>query len=182
MTNVVVVFPKPENARNIRNLLVRGGYEVAAVCTSGTAALQAADRLGEGILVCGYRFPDMLYYQLHESLPPTFSMLLVASQRVIEEGVPKGIKSVCMPLKAQELLDAVEELSASHARERRRRKAALRKRSEEEQQRIDQAKALLMERNHMSEEEAHRYLQKTSMDNGTNIVETAEMLLSLFGS
>ena len=31
----------------------------------------------------------------------------------------------------------------------------------------------------MSEEEAHRYLQKTSMDSGTNLVETAEMLFAL---
>ena len=36
-----------------------------------------------------------------------------------------------------------------------------------------------MERNHMTEEEAHRYLQKTSMDSGTNLVETAQMLLTL---
>ena len=36
-----------------------------------------------------------------------------------------------------------------------------------------------MERNHMSEEEAHRYLQKSSMESGTNIVETAEMVLSM---
>lgn len=31
-----------------------------------------------------------------------------------------------------------------------------------------------MERNNMSEGEAHRYLQKNSMDSGTNMVETAE--------
>ena len=36
-----------------------------------------------------------------------------------------------------------------------------------------------MERNHMTEEEAHRYLLKTSMDSGTNLVETAQMLLTL---
>ena len=34
-------------------------------------------------------------------------------------------------------------------------------------------------RNNMSEEEAHRYLQKSSMDSGTNMVETAEMVLSI---
>ena len=39
-----------------------------------------------------------------------------------------------------------------------------------------------MERNHMTEEEAHRYLQKTSMDSGTNLVETAQMLLDVDGS
>ena len=44
---------------------------------------------------------------------------------------------------------------------------------------ISEAKALLMERNHMSEEEAHRYLQKSSMDSGTNMLETAQMVLTI---
>ena len=41
------------------------------------------------------------------------------------------------------------------------------------------AKAVLMQRNHLTEEEAHRYIQKCSMDNGTNMVETAQMILML---
>ena len=36
-----------------------------------------------------------------------------------------------------------------------------------------------MERNNMTEEEAHRYIQKCSMDSGTNLVETAQMVLTL---
>ena len=36
-----------------------------------------------------------------------------------------------------------------------------------------------MARNHMTEEEAHRYIQKCSMDSGTNMAETAEMVLSV---
>ena len=44
---------------------------------------------------------------------------------------------------------------------------------------INQAKALLMERNNMTEEEAHRYIQKCSMDSGTNMLETAQMVISL---
>ena len=32
----------------------------------------------------------------------------------------------------------------------------------------------------MTEEEAHRYLQKRSMDNGTNMVETSYMVLQVF--
>ena len=39
--------------------------------------------------------------------------------------------------------------------------------------------AVLMERNNMSEEEAHRYLQKCSMESGTNMVETAHMVLTI---
>ena len=44
---------------------------------------------------------------------------------------------------------------------------------------IENAKALLMERNKFSEEEAHRYIQKRSMENGTGLVEVSQMILSL---
>ena len=44
---------------------------------------------------------------------------------------------------------------------------------------IEQAKALLMERHHMTEPEAHKYLQKCAMDSGTGLLETAEMVISL---
>ena len=54
------------------------------------------------------------------------------------------------------------------------------KRSSADQGVINQAKSLLMEKNGLTEEEAHRYLQKRSMDNGTNMVETAYMVLQVF--
>ena len=66
MVNVIVVFTNLENAKSVRNLLNRNGYSVAGVCTSGAQALQAADRLTDGIIVCGYKFSDMLYTELHE--------------------------------------------------------------------------------------------------------------------
>lgn len=179
MANIIVVFPKREDAGAIRSILVRNGYSVAAVCTSGTAALQAADRLNEGIVVCGYRYRDMLFDQLYDSLPPTFQMLLLASERVLDEGIPRGVAGVCMPLKVQELLENLEELQLSMERIRKKKKSKGRVRSEAEQKVIAEAKALLMEKNHMTEEEAHRYLQKTSMDSGTGFVETAQMLLCL---
>ena len=36
-----------------------------------------------------------------------------------------------------------------------------------------------MKNRNMSEEEAHRYLQKNSMDSGNSMVETARMVLDL---
>ena len=50
---------------------------------------------------------------------------------------------------------------------------------DQDREMIEQAKAVLMERNSFSEDEAHRYIQKRSMDNGTGLVETAQMILSL---
>ena len=51
MINIIVVFSKRENAVNIRNILVRAGMNVSAVCLTGAKALQYADTLGEGIVV-----------------------------------------------------------------------------------------------------------------------------------
>lgn len=36
-----------------------------------------------------------------------------------------------------------------------------------------------MERKQITEEEAHRYIQKISMDSGTGLSETAEMILQM---
>ena len=52
-------------------------------------------------------------------------------------------------------------------------------RSDDDKKIINQAKALLMERHRMTEPEAHKYLQKCAMDSGTNLLETAEMIISL---
>ena len=64
-------------------------------------------------------------------------------------------------------------------RKRKKRKKEAKNRDPKQQETIRRAKELLMERNNMSEGEAHRYLQKSSMDNGTNMVETAQMILTL---
>lgn len=94
MAGVIVVFPKSDDAKSIRNLLVRNGYDVAAVCTSGAQALSAADRIGSGVVVCGYKYPDMLYEELYENVMPSFAMLLLASGRALGEGVAEGVVSV----------------------------------------------------------------------------------------
>lgn len=179
MAGVIVVFPRADDAKSIRNLLMRNGYEVSAVCTSGAQALYAADRLGAGVVVCGYKYPDMMYEELYENIAPSFAMLLVASARAIGEGVAEGVVSVTMPLKVHELLSTLDMVLHQVERRKKKRRTMPPQRSEQEKKDIQEAKRLLMERNHMTEEEAHRYLQKTSMDSGTNLVETAQMLLTL---
>ena len=60
---------------------------------------------------------------------------------------------------------------------RRLERAARPQRSQEELALIDRAKALLMDRNGMTEEQAHRYLQKKSMDSGAKLIQTAQQVL-----
>ena len=179
MTNIMVTFSKLEDGRNIKNILVRNGYQVVAVCTSGAQAIAAADGLSGGIVVSGYRFQDMIYTECRQCLPPAFSYLLIASPSRLGEKPPEGVIYLPMPLKVCDLLGTVEMMVQAQMRIKRKQKSRPKERSREEQELISKAKALLMERNNMTEAEAHRYIQKCSMDSGTNLVETAQMVISL---
>lgn len=54
-----------------------------------------------------------------------------------------------------------------------------RKWTAEEQEYIDKAKKVLMDKSHMTEPEAFRYIQKISMDSCTNMAETAKKIILL---
>ena len=179
MTRIIVAFPKAENGKNIKNVLVRNGYQVVCVCTNGAQVIQEANGLQDGIVVCTYKLSDMIYQELVECLPPGFDTIVISTKdQWVENGTP-GIVGLAVPLKIHELLSTVEMVSYNLERKRRKRRQAPRKRTKEEQELVDLAKAILMERNQMTEDEAHRYLQKTSMDNGTSFTETAQMILGM---
>lgn len=179
MTNVIVAFSKPEDAKSIKNVLIRNGFSVIAVCTSGAQVLNCADGLSNGIVVSGYRLMDMIYEELHDFLPNGFDMLLLSSPNRWSDSMPSDLVCLSMPLKAQDLVDTVQMMAQTQHRLRKKSRAQPQSRSFEDQELIDRAKDLLMERNSMTETEAHRYIQKCSMDSGTNLVETAQMIMSL---
>lgn len=146
---------------------------------TGAQALASVNNLENGILICGSRFIDMMYMEIHDYLPPEFQMLLIASPTSIQEREVENLVCLELPMKVHELLQTLEMMEGQIRRRRKRLRNIPRQRSEEDRQMIEQAKALLMDRNKFSEEEAHRYIQKRSMENGTGLVEVAQMILSL---
>lgn len=106
-------------------------------------------------------------------------MLLVASPVKLQECAIGDIMCLSMPIHSHELVSTLQTMMLDVMRPRKKPiRPQPKRRSEKEQKVIDDAKALLMERNNLSEEEAHKYIQKLSMDSGNNLVETAEMILA----
>ncbi len=179
MINIIVVLPKLEDAKGVRGILVKNGFPVTAVCTTGAQALSQLDDLNDGIIICGYKMTDMIYSELRDCLPKGFEMLLMVSRNVMIDCMDNDIICLSMPLKVHDLVNTVDMMSQAIMRRRRKAKLAPRPRSEEETALIREAKQLLMNRNNMTEEEAYRYIQKCSMDSSTNMVETAQMVLTM---
>lgn len=106
-------------------------------------------------------------------------MVTISSREQWEDNGDDSVVSLSQPLKVHELISTMEMVVCNVERIRKKRRSQPRHRSREEQELIERAKNILMERNNMTESEAHRYLQKTSMDNGTSFTETAQMILSM---
>ena len=178
MQKIIVAFGHSEDSRKIKSILMQHGYEVALCCTTGARVLSVCDDAG-ALVICGYRLPDMNCLELAEDLPPGCPILLIARpQRVEETDFPPGMVFLPLPLKIPDLLSTLE-IMLHGIRKRRRSGREKPGRSEKDRRIIEKAKQILMERNHMTEPEAHRYLQKCAMDSGNSMADTAAMLIAM---
>lgn len=178
MGTVVVVLPKLEDSKKVQKILLNHGFSDVFACANGSAALQEINRHSHGMVISGCRLKDMHYSELLENLPEHFEMVVMGSANVVGEAAGSGLLALTTPLKSYDLVNTVEMVLGQM--DRRYKKSRPKKRDEREENYIRNAKQLLMERNYLTEEEAHRYIQKCSMDNGTNMVETAQMILTLY--
>ena len=87
-----------------------------------------------------------------------------------------NVHYLSMPLKAHSLIETMREIVSSISNNPNRKKHRPKERTREELQLLDEVKRLLMENNRISEEEAHRYIQKRSMDSGVSLIEMAKMI------
>ncbi len=178
MGSIIVAMPKIEDARKINEILKSRGMQMIEICTTGDSVLSKVHQLDSGVVICTRNLKDMYCNQIAENLPDYFEMLLLTSKEGIMD-CPPNVVTVTMPFRVSDLVSSVEMLLMQIERRIRKDKTKVKKRSKEEQETINQAKAVLMERNNMTEQEAFRYIQKCSMDSGTNMVETAQMILIL---
>ena len=123
---------------------------------------------------------DMLYTEIRENLPEDFQMLLMARENLLPQLVDNDLVCLPMPARAGDLVQTVAMMQNAVEIRVKKRKSRPKARSKEDMEALSAAKALLMARNNMTEPEAHRYIQKTAMDTGTSLVETAQMALDLF--
>lgn len=177
--NIIVAFPKLEMAKKIRGILVRSGYSSIIACTNGAQILNQVRHMDYGIVILPMRLTDLHYREVLENLPPGFKTIVLARKSDWEAADNENVIALSMPMTVHDLTSTVNMVAYSVEKIRRRNRNKPRQRSEEEKKMINQAKSVLMDRNNMSENDAHRYLQKTSMENGCSMTETAQMILSM---
>ena len=164
MDRVVLAFSKDETADKIKMMLDGSGYDVYTVCHSKAELLRTVSDMDEVLIIMGYKLPD-------GTVDDVYDDLMEERQSGIYN---QDIFVVTLPLNRQLLINSVETFVGII--ERRKHRA---KRTPEEEKIIRDAKAYLMETHRMSEEQAHRFIQKRSMDTGAKFIDTARMILNI---
>ncbi len=179
MGSVLIAMPKAEDAGRIAATIRNQGmlFDIS-ICSTGAEVLRTANDRDYGVIICTKSLKDMRYMELAEMMPNYFGMIVLTTDMSLEITSDQMVKLI-MPFKTRDLLNTIDMIAQGFYRSLRKKKKAPLKRTAEEQKVIDSAKALLMDRNGMSEPEAFRYIQKNSMDSGRSLVEAAQMILVL---
>lgn len=174
MGKIVLAFSRDETAEKIRHMLDGSGHDVIAVCHSQAEILRVIADLDEVLIIMGYKLPDAVVDDIADELREGQKLISLIKFERREMIRNDDILVVTLPINRQSLLSAIETLWGVIERIRRKPK-----RTCEEKEIIERAKLLLMEKYHMDEAQAHRFIQKRSMDTGGKFADTARLILGI---
>lgn len=175
MERVIVAFESEKTCHRIKEIIEQEGLAPCMICRSGAEVKRAVAKQYASTIICGFKLPDTSAASLFADLPANCSILLVANQSQLDLCDDDGVFKLTAPVSRGDLTGSVKMLLQLYQKPQRDTRP---RRSEEEQSLIRQAKTVLMYRNGMTEEEAHRFLQKQSMDQGVKLADTARMVLA----
>lgn len=181
MKSVIIAFQNPEAAETIRRVVQLGGYGVCGVCSGGAEVLRMLEWSTASTVVCGYRLKDTTAADIYPDLPRGVGMLvLLAQNQAGTVELPYGIQSINLPVSRTALLDALKTVIMINDKPAVKKSGEDKRpgRSDSDKQTIARAKKLLMEQNNMTEDQAHRFIQRVSMNNGSKMVDTAAAILA----
>lgn len=166
-----MAFGNEANSRRLRKILESGLGLECRLCHSGGEVRRLAVQQQVRLVITGWMLSDGPTDQLILDLPRECAHILIARPGQLNQCM-EGVIGLPAPLPQNDLVSTVRmllgDLSAPNP---------VPLRGKREWREIDAAKRLLMDRNHMSEAQAHRFLQKTSMDTCSSMVQTAQRVL-----
>ncbi|WP_444645399.1 ANTAR domain-containing response regulator [Caproiciproducens sp. R1] len=180
MSSILVANSNADYAKKIAAVLRTGGLNVSGVCTTGSQVIDFANRhYHGGVVVCSVKLMDMPALNLPRSVGSNYDFLFIVKSQQMDISESLSCASLIMPINRMDLLSSVNMLLNISDYSSLTIKKKIANGNYDEKQVIEQAKNILMERNNFTEPQAHRFIQKKSMDSGKKMIETAMIILNL---
>ncbi len=180
MSGILVANSNADCAKKIAAVLRSGGLNVGGVCTTGSQVIDFTNRQYDGgVVVCSLRLMDMPALDLPRIIGPDYDFLYIvkSQQSNISDSLPCA--SLIQPINRMSLISSVNMLLSIADYTSLTIKKKIASGTLDEKQVVEKAKSLLMQRNNFTEPQAHRFIQKKSMDTSKKMIETAMIILSL---
>ena len=172
MREIIIASQNPQAAERIRSILQSDHIFTANVYRSGADVLSFASIRPDAVVICG-KLPDMSAAALAGMLPNGFDLIWLVPSGEPEPLYRSNLITLNMPLNRMEFLNTVRMLAANGAEQSRPRKIV---RSQADEELLRVAKERLMTRHRLSEREAHKLLQRRSMESGMRILDVARLI------
>lgn len=172
--NIFIAFDNYKTSVSIAKILIANGNNVVLIAKSFNELIQSLSYYPAGIIITGCTFDGIRTERAIDDITEDFSIVVIGKKAQIDNFSDGRAFKLSMPLQKNDLICSVEMLMATD----NKYKTLLHK-EENEERIILKAKQHLIDMYSMSEEEAHRYIQKKSMDTGKKMSEIAEIILNL---
>lgn len=177
MRKIVIAAASTKFLSAVRNMLSQSGLKYDYICSSASEVMSLCPQTDNAVLICG-PLKDAPSVYLAKTLPDTWDIILLLSS---DQPFPYYVSNVIpltLPISRKEFCETVISVLGSQAQAFGAKATAVKVRPEEEKELIEKAKRVIMKQRGITESDAHRLLQRYSMNCSITMAESARRFLS----
>ena len=183
-TRIVIADDESVIRADLREMLTNLNYLVVGEAGDGQSAVNTARELKPDVVIMDIKMPDLDGIEAariltQEQIAPVLLLTAYSQRDLVDRAKEAGVVGYLVkPFREQEILPAIEIALARFAefRELKKETADLQE-TLETRKIVDRAKGILMDQQGMTEQEAFRKIQKTSMNSRKPMKEVAEAII-----
>lgn len=169
---------------DLKEMLEEAGHEVVGIGSDGVEALELTKKLRPDLVILDVKMPRLDGIQAakmiaHDSLAPVVLLTAFGDEDMVEKAKKSFVFGYVMKPVDEKVLFPTIEIAVGQFQHKKEMIVHVHEVEQELATRkiVDRAKGLLMDYYNISEEEAHRKMQLTSMKRGLSISEVAQKVV-----
>lgn len=172
--NIFIAFDNKKTAAAIAKILIANGNNVVAISKSSAELLKSLNYYPSGVIITGCSFDNVRNEYIIDDIPEDFNVLVLGSRNQLDNFPDGRVFKLSVPLQKNDLICSVDMFMTMETQYK-----PVSHKNVNEERIITRAKSLLIDVYSMSESQAHRYMQKKSMDTGRRLVDIARIILDV---
>ena len=183
---ILIADDEPIIRTDLKELLEELGYEVVAEASDGLEALNLIEQVKPDVVILDIKMPKMDGIRVAGKIADRFPVIILTAyteRHLIEKARDFGVMAyLSKPFREGDLSPGIELAVTQFLKTSKLTERVSRLKEQlESRKRIEKAKGLLMNKEGLTEAQAYRKLQKTSMQKNKSMKEVAEAVILMLG-